>query len=108
MSTDFNTQSPEMASDHPDSRSALLAELEAFEHLLFEPMVQRDLDGLLALQAHWEAQWGDSPAAIALTEVLGDWIDACVHETNQAQAWQALINAVDDLVAEGQTSDRTF
>ncbi len=95
-----------MTSDHPASRSALLAELEPYEHLLFEPMDQRDLDGLLALQAHWEAQWDDSPAAIALTEALGDWIDACVHEVNQAQAWQALINAVDDLAVEGQTSGR--
>ncbi len=108
MSTDFDTQSPEMTPDYPDTRSVLLAELEAFEHLLFEPMQQRDLDGLLALQTHWEAQWGDSPAAIALTEALGDWIDACVHEVNQTPAWQALINAVDDLAAEGQTSDRTF
>ncbi len=97
-----------MTPDYPDTRSVLLAELEAFEHLLFEPMQQRDLDGLLALQTHWEAQWGDSPAAIALTEALGDWIDACVHEVNQTPAWQALINAVDDLAAEGQTSDRTF
>jgi hypothetical protein len=106
MSTDFDTQSPEMTPDYPDTRSALLAELESYEHLLFEPMAQRDLDGLVALQAHWEAQWGDSPAAIALTEALGDWIDACVHEVNQTQAWQALINAVYDLAAEGQTSGR--
>lgn len=89
------------------ARSALLAELEPYEHLLFEPMAQRNLDGLLALQAHWEAQWGDSPAAIALTEALGDWIDACVHEVNQPQAWQALIDAVDDLEAECQSSDGT-
>ncbi len=86
-----------MTSDHPTARSALLAELESYEHLLFEPITQRDLDSLLALQTHWEALCGDSPAAIALTEALGDWIDAWVHETVQAQAWQALINAVHDL-----------
>jgi len=86
-----------MISDHPATRSALLASLEPYEHLLFEPMNQSDLDGLVALQAQWEAQWDDRPAAIALTEALGDWIDACVHEVNQAQAWQALINAVYDL-----------
>jgi hypothetical protein len=95
-----------MTSDHPTARSALLAELESYEHLLFEPVTQHDLDGLLALQAHWEALCDDSAAAIALTEALGDWIDACVHETDQAQAWQALINAVYDLAAEGQTSSR--
>jgi hypothetical protein len=89
------------------TRSALLAELETFEHLLFEPMQQQDLDGLVALQAQWEARWGDSPAAIALTEALGDWIDACVHEVNQDQAWQTLINAVYDLAADGQTSGGT-
>jgi hypothetical protein len=95
-----------MTADHPTARSALLAELESYEHLLFEPMAQRDLDGLLTLQTHWEALCGDSPAAIALTEALGDWIDACVHEVNQTPAWQALINAVYDLAAEGQTSSR--
>jgi len=97
-----------MTADHPTARSALLAELESYEHLLFEPMAQRDLDGLLTLQTHWEALCGDSPAAIALTEALSDWIDACVHEVNQTQAWQAMINAVYDLAAEGQASDRTF
>jgi hypothetical protein len=95
-----------MTTDHPTASPALLAELESYEHLLFEPVTQHDLDGLLALQAHWEAQWGDSPAAIALTEALGDWIDACVHEVNQTPAWQAMINAVYDLAAEGQTSSR--
>jgi len=96
-----------MTPDYPDTRSALLAELESYEHLLFEPMQQRDLDGLLALQAQWEAQWGDSPAAIALTEALGDWIDACVHEVDQVQAWQALIDAVESLATERQTSGRS-
>jgi hypothetical protein len=32
------------------ARSALLAELEPYEHLLFEPMAQRNLDGLLKLR----------------------------------------------------------
>lgn len=104
MPTDFDAHSSDMTSDHPAARSALLAELESYEHLLFEPMAQRDLDGLLALQTHWEALCGDSPAAIALTEALSDWIDACVHETDQAQAWQALINAVYDLALSSTSS----
>ncbi len=58
-----------------------------------------------ALQAQWEAQWGDSPAAIALTEALGDWTEACVHEVSQAQAWQVLINAVYDLAAARSGSE---
>jgi hypothetical protein len=48
------------------SRSTLLATLEPYEHLLFEPMAQRDLDGLVTLQAQWEAQLGDSAAAIEI------------------------------------------
>ena len=32
----------------PAIRTVLLAELEGYEHLLFEPMTQVDLDGLVA------------------------------------------------------------
>lgn len=63
-----------------ESRTALLAELEAFEHLLFEPMTQVDLDGLYALYAQWQAVLGDSPEAIALCDALDDVIGAGIED----------------------------
>ncbi|MEA1053763.1 hypothetical protein U5801_28725 [Lamprobacter modestohalophilus] len=44
----------------PETHAKLLAKLEGFEHLLFEPMTQADLDRLYALSEHWTEQLGDS------------------------------------------------
>ncbi|MEA1050408.1 hypothetical protein U5801_11390 [Lamprobacter modestohalophilus] len=43
--------------NHPmtlaEPHARLLAELEGFDHLLFEPMTQMDLDQLYALSERW-------------------------------------------------------
>ena len=62
------------------TRTALLAELEGYEHLLFEPMNQADLDGLYALYDQWRATLGDSPEAIALCDALDNFIGACIED----------------------------
>ncbi len=60
--------------------TALQAELEGFEHLLFEPMTQADLDRLYALYATWCERLGDAPEAIALCDALDEFIGACIED----------------------------
>ncbi|MDR5900470.1 hypothetical protein QC823_16015 [Halomonas vilamensis] len=67
-----DSQGPETAPIPPATRTALLTELETYEHLLFEPMTQADLDGLYALYDQWLATLGDSPEAIALCDCGGE------------------------------------
>ena len=52
------------------TRKALLSELEAYEHLMFEPMTQADLDSLYALYSDWQQRLGDSPQGIAVCVAL--------------------------------------
>jgi len=79
--TDFpDSQGPDEAPIPPATRTALLAELEGYEHLMFEPMTQADLDGLYALYDQWRADLGDSPEAIALCDALDDVIGACIED----------------------------
>lgn len=80
MIPDPDAQGPDAAPIPPATRTALLAELEGFEHLLFEPMAQADLDGLYALYDQWRATLGDSPEAIALCDALDEFIEACVED----------------------------
>ncbi|MEA3643699.1 MAG: hypothetical protein VBE63_27780 [Lamprobacter sp.] len=63
----------------PETRAKRLAELERFEHLLFEPMTQADLDRLYALSDRWTEQLGDNPEAIALCDALDDFIAAGIE-----------------------------
>ena len=79
--TDFpDSQGPDEAPIPTATRTALLAELEAYEHLLFEPMTQADLDGLYALYDAWVARLGDSPEAIALCDALDDFIGVGIED----------------------------
>jgi len=79
--TDFpESQGPDEAPIPPATRTALLAELEGYEHLLFEPMSQADLDGLYALYNQWRATLDDSPEAIALCDALDNFIGACIED----------------------------
>lgn len=50
-----------MASILPATRTALLTELEGYEHMLFESMVQTDLDSRTALYDQWRAPLGVTP-----------------------------------------------
>ncbi|MGM0984665.1 MAG: hypothetical protein ACQEXG_14785 [Pseudomonadota bacterium] len=61
-------------------RNALVIQLEDYEHLLFEPMTQADLDGLYELYGQWQAVLGDSPEAIALCDALYDFIGAGIED----------------------------
>ena len=79
------------------ARSVLLAELEAYEHLLFEPITQADLDSLYALYTRWQRSLDDSPAAIALCDALEYLIDACIESTGPAD--HHIEQAFMDLVA---------
>jgi len=79
----------------------LLAELEAYEHLLFEPMTQADLDSLYALYDQWRATLGDSPEAIALCDALDDFIGAGIEDDGAGddrieQAYLALVATVQE------------
>ncbi|WP_083025494.1 hypothetical protein [Vreelandella lionensis] len=95
------SQGPDEAPIPPATRTALLAELEGFEHLLFEPMTQADLNGLYALYDAWVARLGDSPEAIALCDALDDFIEAGIDDGDMERAYL-------DLVASVQTgSDAT-
>ena len=73
------------------TRETLLAELEGFEHLLFEPMAQADLDALERMQQQWTLQLGDSPNAIALCDALGDFIGAGIEDGDIEQAYLELV-----------------
>ena len=78
--TDFpEHQGPDEAPIPFATRTALLAELEGYEHLLFEPMTQADLDSLYALYDQWQTALGDSPEAFALCDALDDFIGACIE-----------------------------
>lgn len=100
--TDFpDSQGPDKAPIPSATRTALLAELEAYEHLLFEPMTQADLDGLYALYDQWRATLGDSPEAIALCDALDDVIGACIEDAGLGddrieQAYLALVATVQE------------
>lgn len=83
------------------TRKALLAELEAYEHLMFEPMTQDDLNDLYALYAEWAQRLGDSPEAIAVCDALDTFIEANIDEGPESHVEQAYL----DLVAVIQTVD---
>lgn len=103
--TDFpDSQGPDEAPIPPATRTALLAELEAYEHLLFEPMTQADLDGLYALYDQWRATLGDSPEAIALCDGLDDFIGACIEDDGAGE--DTIERAYVDLVATVQAGGR--
>ncbi|MDR5876554.1 hypothetical protein [Vreelandella gomseomensis] len=85
----------------PATRTALLAELAANEHLLFEPMTQAGLDSLYALYDQWQATLGDSPDAIALCDALDDFIGACIEDDGAGsdsveQAYFTLVDTVNE------------
>jgi len=93
--TDFpDTQSPNEAPIPPAIRTALLAELEGYEHLLFEPMTQADLDGLYALYNQWQAMLGDSPEAVVLCDSLDDFIGAGIEDADVERAYLDLVATV--------------
>lgn len=73
-------QGPDASPIPPAIRTALLAELEAYEHLLFEPMPQADLDSHYALYNQWQAMLGDFSEAIALCDALDNFIGACIED----------------------------
>jgi hypothetical protein len=84
----------------PATRTALLAELEGYEHLLFEHMTQADLNGLYALYDQWQTTLGDSPEAIALCDGLEDFIGACIEDDGLGEG--VVERAYLDLVATVQ------
>jgi hypothetical protein len=49
MTDSPDAQGPDEAPIPPETRTALLATLESYEHLLFEPMGQAEYDALRAL-----------------------------------------------------------
>lgn len=101
--TDFpDSKGPDEAPISSATRTALLADLEGYEHLLFEPMTQADLDGLYALYDRWRATLGDSPEAIALCDALDDFIGACIEDDGTGD--DAIEQAYGDLVATVQES----
>ena len=76
------------------TRKALLSELEAYEHLMFEPMTQPDLDSLYALYADWQQRLGDSPEAIAVCDALDTFIEANIDEGQASRVEQAYLDLV--------------
>ncbi|WP_373190455.1 hypothetical protein [Halomonas sp.] len=100
MIPDPDTQGPDAAPIPFATRKALLAELEGFEHLLFEPLTQADLDGLYALYDQWRATLGDSPEAIALCDALDTVIEACIDDSGAGE--DSVERAYLDLVATVQ------
>jgi len=86
------------------TRKALLAELEAYEHLMFEPMTQTDLNGLYALYAEWVQRLGDSPEAIAVCDALDTFIEANIEDGGAGD--DAIERAYLDLVATVQAGGR--
>ena len=87
-------QGPDAAPIPKTTRTALLAELEGFEHLLFEPMNQADLDALYELYNTWVARLGDSPEAIALCDALDDFIEAGIDDGDMERAYLDLVAIV--------------
>ena len=96
MTSFFDAQAPMPSNIH----TALLAELEAYEHLMFEPMTQADLDRLYALYDDWQQRLGDSPEAIALCDALDTLIEANIDEGQESHVEEAYL----DLVATIQRS----
>jgi hypothetical protein len=86
----FNTY----ASTPPTTHTALLAELEGYEHLVFEPMTQADLDSLYALYSDWQQRLGDSPEAIAICDALDSFIEANIDEGQESHVEQAYLDLV--------------
>ena len=84
------------------TRKALLAELEAYEHLMFEPMTQADLNGLYALYADWLQRLGDSPEAIAVCDALDTFIEANIDEGRESRVEQAYLDLVATVQAGGE------
>jgi len=84
------------------TRKALLAELEAYEHLLFEPMTQADLNGLYALHDEWVERLGDSPEAIAVCDALDTFIEANIDEGRESRVEQAYLDLVATVQAGGE------
>ena len=83
------------------TRTELLAELETYEHLLFEPMTQADLDGLYVLYEMWCDYLGNSPEAIALCDALDDFIAASIEDDGAGtdsveRAYLALVASVQE------------
>lgn len=92
------TYTPPLASTV--TRKALLSELEGYEHLMFEPMTQADLNGLYALYADWLQRLGDSPEAIAVCDALDTFIEANIEDDGAGD--DAIERAYLDLVATVQ------
>ena len=84
------------------TRKALLSELEAYEHLMFEPMTQADLNGLYELYAEWVQRLGDSPEAIALCDALDTFIETNIDEGQESRVEQEYLDLVATVQAEGQ------
>jgi len=103
--TDFpDSQGPDEAPIPSATRTALLVELEGYEHLLFEPMTQADLDGLYTLYDQWRATLGDSPEAIALCDALDDFTGACIEDDGAGDdsVERAYLGLVATVQAEGE------
>lgn len=56
----------------------LLKAIQPYKHLMYEPVTQRDLDGLYQLYDTWVITLGDSPEAVALCNALNSLVEACV------------------------------
>jgi len=84
------------------TRKALLSELEAYEHLMFEPMTQADLDGLYELYADWVQRLGDSPEAIAVCDALDTFIEANIDEGAESRVEQEYLDLVAAVQAGGE------
>lgn len=75
---------PTALATHPSQQ--LTQALEAFEHLMFEPMQQTDLDQLYALYEHWQSSLGDTPDAIAICDALDDFITVSIEYAGLEEA----------------------
>lgn len=96
MTDSLDSKSPSETPIPSATRTALLSELQGFEHLLLEPMTQVDLGRLYVLYEAWVECLGDSPEAVVLCNGLGDFIDACIEDDWAAD--DALEQAYFDLV----------
>lgn len=78
--------------------------LEAFEHLMFEPMQQTDLDQLYALYEQWQSTLGDTPDAIAICDALDDFIAVGIEHAGLEAAIveQVYFELVELIQSQGQ------
>ena len=83
------------------TRNAFLSQLEAYKHLMFEPMTQADLNSLYALYMDWLQRLGDSPEAIAVCDALDTFIEANIDEGWESHVEQAYLDLVATVIAEG-------